>query len=379
MTGSLRVCGGVDAHGAPCEVAIAGGHVAAQGALDPERVEVLDATGLTVLPGLIDAQVNGAVGHDLTAAPESLWEVGAGLARYGVTAFVPTIITSAPEARERALQVLKAGPPPGWSGAVPLGLHFEGPMIAEPRKGAHPARWLTTPSPELIAGWSRANGVLMATIAPELPGALEAIRCLTERGVVVSIGHTEAGTAEVSAAVAAGARMLTHLGNAMPPMLGRASGPVGHALGGDALTAGVIADGHHLDAFMISTAWRALQPGGRFLVVTDTTAALGVADGAAVLGEQDVIVSEGTVRLPDGTLAGSAASLSQCLRVLLHVTGANLAEAVATCTSVPARLLGESERGHLQPGARGDVTLVDDDLEVAATVVAGHIVFRRGA
>lgn len=379
VRGTLRIAGGRDAGGDPLELEIVDGVVAAAGPPPTwdASAGVLDASGLTVLPGLIDAQVNGAMGHDLTAEPESLWEVAAGLARYGVTAFVPTVITSAPAARERALAVLAAGPPPGWSGAVPLGLHFEGPMIAEARKGAHPARWLAAPSLDIVAGWSRAAGVLMATIAPELPGALDVIETLTARGVVVSVGHTEATTAQVEAAVAAGARAVTHLGNAMPPLLAREPGPIGHALGGTSLTAGVIADGHHLDPLTISTAWRALQPTARFLAVTDTTAALGVPDGDAVLGDQDVTVAGGTVRLADGTLAGSAASLVQCLRVIRAVTGASLAEAVATCTGVPARLLGSPDRGRLTRGARGDVTLVDQSLDVVATVVAGRIVFSK--
>lgn len=379
--GSLRIAGGHDAAGEPVELVIVDG-VIVDGAdgrdrADAEEPQTLDATGLTVLPGLIDAQVNGAVGYDLTAEPARLWDVAAGLARYGVTSFVPTIITSAPQAREQALAVLAAGPPSGWRGAVPLGVHFEGPMIAEPRKGAHPPQWLAAPSLDLVEGWSREDGVLMVTIAPELPGALRVIEELVGRGVVVSVGHTEATTAQVTAAVVAGARVVTHLGNAMPPLLAREAGPVGHALGGDALTAGVIADGHHLDPFMIRTAWRALQPSGRFLTVTDTTAALGMPDGAAVLGDQDVVVADGMVRLGDGTLAGSAASLPQCLRVIRAATDASLAQVVATCTAVPAALLGSPDRGHLAPGARGDVTLVDDDLEVVATVVAGRLVHFR--
>jgi len=367
---SLRIRGGIDAAGAPIEVAIVDGLQLAEADGVPEY----DAAGLTVLPGLIDLQVNGAVGHDLTDEPESLWEVAAGLARHGVTAFVPTVITSSPSARERALAALAGRPPEGWAGAVPLGLHFEGPMIAPSRKGAHPVQWLVEPSLDLVDGWSPDAGVVVVTIAPELPGALEVIEALAARGVVVSVGHTDATTAQVAAAVAAGARLVTHLGNTMPPMLAREPGLVGHALGGTSLTAGVIADGFHLDPLTLNTAWRSLAPSGRFLAVTDTTAALGMPDGPARLGDHDVVVADGTVRLADGTLAGSAASLSQCLRVIREVTGASLAEAVDCCSGVPARLLGDAARGALAPGCRGDVTLVDDDLDVVATVVGGVLV-----
>src|SRR4051794_18689471 len=168
-----------------------------------------------ILSGLVDAQVNGAAGIDLTAEPHRLWEVAAALPAYGVVAFVPTVITADPAARSVALATLAAGPPAGWAGAEPLGLHFEGPMIAPSRKGAHPEHWLRPPSLDLVDGWSREAGVLMATIAPELPGALEVIERLTAQGVVVSLGHTAAGTEQVLAGMAAGARCVTHLGNAM--------------------------------------------------------------------------------------------------------------------------------------------------------------------
>jgi N-acetylglucosamine-6-phosphate deacetylase len=293
---------------------------------------------MTTVPGLVDIQVNGAAGIDLTAEPHRLWEVAAALPAYGVVAFVPTIITSDPAAREAALAAFRAGPPAGWAGAEPLGLHFEGPMIAPTRKGAHPEHWLRPPSPDLVDGWSREAGVLMATIAPELPGALEVIATLASRGVVVSIGHTAADTATVAAAVDAGARYLTHLGNAMPPLTAREPGPVGAAFGGD-LHAGLIVDGHHLDPLFVRTAWRALGP-ERFVCVSDTTAALGLPEGRTRLGDQDVVVAAGTVRLEDGTLAGSAASVADCLRVLIRQTGCTVAEALATATTTPLALLG---------------------------------------
>ena len=212
-------------------------------------------------------------------------------------------------------------------------------MIASTRKGAHPEHWLRPPSLELVDGWTREAGVAMVTIAPELPGALDVIERLVANGVVVSVGHTAAATADVLAAVDAGARCVTHLGNAMVPLLPREPGPVGAAFGGDRLVAGLIVDGHHLDPLFVRTAWRALGP-DRFLSVSDTTAALGLPDGPTRLGDQDVVVSAGTVRLADGTLAGSAASLLDCLRLLVDQTGCTLEEAVATATTTPLTLLG---------------------------------------
>ena len=365
----LIVWGGAASDGTPLDVAIADGLIA-----ESSGGATFDATGLTVVPGLIDLQVNGGIGVDFTAEPTRLWEVAAELPRFGVTAFVPTVITSSPEARETALATLAGGPPDGWAGAIPLGLHFEGPMIAPARKGAHPAQWLVPPSSDVVAGWTREAGVLVVTIAPELPGALEVIRTLVANDVIVSVGHTEATAGQVLDAVAAGARLTTHLGNAMEPFLAREPGPIGAALGGDELVAGLITDGFHLDALFVSAAWRGLGP-DRFLTVTDTTAALGLPDGMSRLGDQHVIVADGTVRLADGTLAGSAASLPQCLRFLMSSTGCSLPEAIGTVTATPARVVGDAARGTLTPGARGDLTLLDDDLEVVATVVAGTVVY----
>ena len=317
------------------------------------------------LPGLVDLQVNGAAGHDLTASPDRLWDVAAALPAYGVTAFVPTVITADPAVPAEALAVLRAGPPLGWVGAVPLGLHVEGPMLAPARKGAHPGPWLRDPSVELVAGWSAEAGVVMVTLAPELPDALAVIKELVSRGVVVSVGHTEATAAQVAAAVDAGARCVTHLGNAMPPMRSREPGPVGVALGGSDLVAGLIVDGHHLDPLFVRAAWRALAP-DRFLLVSDTTAALGRPDGASVLGDQSIVVADGTVRLADGTLAGSAASLLDGLRTLVRTVGVPVEEAAVACTATPLRLLGVSRPN--------DLTVLTRDLELVATVVDGVLV-----
>ena len=358
------------------DVAIAGGLITASGSA-PGDGPVLDARGLTVLPGVIDLQVNGVTGIDLTTEPARLWEAGAALASYGVTAWLPTVITSDPAARELALETYAAGPPGGWQGAVPLGLHFEGPFIAPSRKGAHPERWLRLPSSDLAARWSRDAGVLMVTIAPELPGALGLVRELVGRGVRVAVGHTDADAASVLAAVDAGATSLTHLGNAMPPMLARDPGPVGVALGArsDAtrLVAGVIVDGHHLHPDVVTAMWRALGP-SRFLTVSDTTAGLGLPEGRARLGDREVVVSDGSVRLVDGTLAGSAVGLLDCLRLLHATTGCSLEAAVATVTTTPADLVGDPTRGRIEPGRRGDLTLVDAGLRPVVTVVGGRVV-----
>ena len=377
----VLVRGGSDVSGRRCDVLVVDGVLAAKGTDIPlpDGAAVLDATDLVVAPGLIDLQVNGAAGVDITAEPERLWEVGSELVRHGVTAYAPTVVTGPPEARERALAALRRGVPAGSPpGALPVGLHFEGPVLAPSHRGAHSPAWLTAASPELITGWSRDAGVSIVTVAPELPGALEVIRALVGRGVVVSLGHTAASAEEVAAAIDAGATCLTHLFNAMRPLHHREPGPVGTALGGNRLVTGVIADGHHVDPLVLTTAWRALGT-DRFLSISDTTAALGMGDGTARLGDQQVVISHGAVRLHDGTLAGSASSLCDCLGVLLRTTGCSLADAVATATTTPARVLADPGRGTLTVGLRGDLVVLDHDpaagsLRAVATVVGGRVV-----
>ncbi|HEX9994253.1 MAG TPA: N-acetylglucosamine-6-phosphate deacetylase [Acidimicrobiales bacterium] len=354
--------------GGPVDVVVRGGRVVPGPA---GGLPTLDATGLVVAPGFVDLQCNGAGGIDLTAEPERLWEVGALLPRWGVTAWLPTIVTSPAAARERALAALRAGPPPGWVGATPLGLHVEGPFLAPDHRGAHPRALLAPPSREVAAGWSRSAGVRVVTLAPELPGALDLVHDLTGRGVVVSAGHTGASLEEATAAVDAGARWVTHLFNGMAPLHHRRPGIVGAALTDRRLRVGLIADGLHVHPATVAAVWPALR--GRLTLVTDAVAALGAPPGPVPLGDRTVTAGPDGVRLPDGTLAGSDLSMDRAVRNLAAFTGCPLEEAVAAATAVPCALLGEADRGTLAPGAAGDLVLLTPEGEVAATIVAGTV------
>jgi N-acetylglucosamine-6-phosphate deacetylase len=342
----------------------------------PPGTDVLDAGGLRVAPGLVDIQVNGAAGVDITADPTRLWEVAAMLPRYGVTSFCPTVITSTPDIVEAALATHRAGPPAGIGPvARSLGLHLEGPMLAESRKGAHPAHRLRAPDPALYGGWSRDAGVAIVTLAPELPGAVDAVRALTGAGVTVAIGHTAASAVAVAAAVDAGATMVTHLFNAMPGLGHREPGPVGVALSDERLVAGLIVDGLHVAPDVVRLVWRLLGP-DRLLLVSDAAAALGLPDGRTVLGEQPVVVEAGAVRLEDGTLAGSAAGLDACVRNLAAFAGCSFDQAVAAATAVPADLLGRRDVGRLRVGSSADLVVFGADGCAVATVAGGQVAWK---
>ncbi|MGC8781163.1 MAG: N-acetylglucosamine-6-phosphate deacetylase, partial [Anaerolineae bacterium] len=283
---------------------------AAAEAAIPRGAERIEAAGLILAPGFIDLQVNGAFGDDFTADPTAIWRVAERLPRYGVTGFLPTIITSPLERIAQAQRTLLAGRPAGFLGAEPLGLHIEGPFLNPHKKGAHNPAYLRPPDPGLVADWAPATGIRLVTLAPELPGGLEVIRRLAGQGVIVSAGHSLATYAQAEEAFAAGLRYGTHLFNAMPPLLHREPGLAGALLAAPDAVVGLIADGIHVHRGLIRVIWAAKGRTGLNLV-SDAMAALGMAPGRYRLNDLEVLVSEKDARLADGTLAGSVLSLDQ--------------------------------------------------------------------
>jgi N-acetylglucosamine-6-phosphate deacetylase len=343
----------------------------------PPGTRRVNGEGLILAPGLIELQINGGFGHDFTSEPESVWEVGARLPAHGVTAFLPTIVSSPPEAAARARAAIAAGPPKDYLGAIPLGLHLEGPFLSPAAAGAHDPAWLRAPDPQEVRAWTPAAGVRLVTLAPELSGALDVIAILAANGVVVSAGHSAAGYDEGAAGIEAGIRYATHLFNAMPPLDRREPGLVGALLEDERVTVGLIPDGIHVHPSLIRLV-HSLVGATRFSAVTDATAALGMPDGDYRLGDHPVTLEEGTVRRPDGRLGGSALAPDDAARRLARMTGGKPTDALAAMTNVPANLLGISaERGVLCQGARADLVLLTADLEPVATFVGGQVVFER--
>lgn len=338
----------------------------------------IDASGLIVAAGFIDLQVNGGFGYDFTADPATIWQVAAELPRYGVTSFLPTIITSPLETTALAQSVLMQGSPAGWRGARPLGLHLEGPFLNAGKKGAHNPHHLRPPSAVDSANWSPATGVRLVTLAPELPGAHDLIRSLTGRGIVVSAGHSMATYEEARAGIEAGVRYGTHLFNAMTAVHHRDPGLPGALLADDRVTIGLIPDGLHVHPALVKLIWSMTGP-DRLNVVTDAMAALGMPPGDYLLGDHNVQVDSTKATLADGTLAGCIVSLDEALRKLVAYTGCSFAEAVRTVTRTPAQLLGLPGRyGALQPGAEADFVLLMPNMQVVATFVAGACVYSDG-
>jgi N-acetylglucosamine-6-phosphate deacetylase len=344
----------------------------------PAGIEVREAEGLILCPGFIDLQVNGGFGHDFTADPATIWTVAADLPRFGVTGFLATIITSPLETIRAAQQVILAGPPANRRGSQPLGLHLEGPFLNPGKKGAHNPAYLRQPSLIDVADWSPETAVRLVTLAPELPGAPDLIAELARRGVVVSGGHSLATYDQALAGFDAGVRYATHLFNAMPSIHHREPGLVAAALADPRVTVGLIPDGLHIHPALVALVRKLAGP-DRLNLVTDAMAAMGMAPGEYALGDYRVTVDGNSARLADGTLAGCVLSLDAILRAYRSFTGASLAEALASVTTTPARLLGLAERkGQVSPGFDADLVLMTPDLYIVETFVGGKSVYRAG-
>lgn len=291
------------------------------------------------LDGLIDLQVNGAGGHDLTSDPESLWAVGTVLRRFGIDAFLPTLVSPSWVVVDRARAAWTAGAPAGYAGATPLGWHVEGPFIAPSRAGAHDPASLRAPDARIVTDWAPGSGIRMVTLAPELPAALEVAAALVSHGVVVSAGHSAATYEQAAAGFDAGIRSVTHLFNAMAPLDHREPGLAGAALADERVTICLIPDGLHVHPAMVGIVRRTVGA-DRLAVVSDTIAALGMAPGQYRLANRDVAYDGASARLAGGGLAGSVIALDAAVRNLAAFAGVALADAALAATAVPARLLG---------------------------------------
>lgn len=353
-----------------CVVTVRDGRVAAiEGASDAPEGSI-GGHGAKILPGLLDIQVNGGYGEDFSNPGADVAAVCLKLPRTGVTGFLPTIITSRADAYAPALANLRGRVVPG--GARVLGTHVEGTFLSPQRSGTHDRTLLRAPSVREVDGWLEAGDVRIVTLAPELPDALEVIGHLADRGIVVSMGHSEATWEEARAAAEAGARLGTHLFNAMRPLGHRDPGIVGYFLASH-LPVSVIGDGVHLAGATVAIVARIKAP-DELVLITDALAGLGMPPGRYALSGIEFITDGICGRLPDGTLSGSLLPLNRALRNLVTF-GVDPAAAVRAATLNPARVLGMDDRhGRVEVGRAADLVLVDRDWEVLATLVDGRLV-----
>jgi N-acetylglucosamine-6-phosphate deacetylase len=324
------------------------------------------------VPGFVDAHINGIAGVDLFCADADGYRtVARALAATGVVGFQPTFVSSPPAAYREPLEIAGALSDDGLPRVV--GVHLEGPFLAPEWAGAHDPAHLLPPDPRLADALCEAGPVTMMTLAAELPGGLDLVRRLAARGVVVSVGHSDADAAAAHAAFDNGARAITHIHNAHRRWRPRDPGLAGVALVRPDATVQGIVDGVHLAPESAYGAF--LAAGRRFCLVTDAIEAAGMGPGRYRLAGRTVEVADGAVRLADGTLAGSLLTRDQAGRNLV-AAGAQLADAVHAASAAPAALLGREDLGTLRPGAPAHVAVLDDDLGVVRTLVGGVEAFR---
>ena len=349
---------------------ISDGVIAEVGVLGEGPTPDPDVTVPLLLPGFVDLHCHGGGGASYTSAdPEQIARVVAIHRAHGTTTSHASLVSASYDDLERQIRALI----PFVDDGLLRGIHLEGPWISHRYCGAHNPETLRSPASHEVArilavGEGR---IAMVTIAPELPGAIEAIGVIVEAGAIAAIGHTGADGDTARAAIDAGATVATHLFNAMPPLLHREAGPVGGLLSDPRVTVELIGDGVHLDPEVIALSMSAA--GGRAALVTDAMAAAGVGDGSYLIGDMRVVVTDGVARLRDGgSLAGSTLLMDAAVRRAVRLADRSLVEASAAASLAPARAMGLADRGLLAPGQRADLVGLDEEQRVTHVLRAGE-------
>lgn len=341
-----------------------------------EADEVHEYPNHLILPGFVDLQVNGAFGVDVATQPERLGELSRKLLSTGTTSYLPTVISSPRPLYRETLPTLSGLINSGVPGAEPLGVHLEGPFVSTKRRGAHPEAHVSSPDAALLSELLDLAPVRLLTLAPELEGTAELARAATERGVVVSAGHSDASFEVAYAALDGAVAGVTHLFNGMSPLSHREPGLPGATFAHPRVVCGLIADGLHVHPEVVSMAFRMLGP-DRIHLVTDAIAAAGMGEGEYLLATRRThLGGDGVPRLEDGTIAGSVLTMNNAFRNVLAFTGCTVPEAARMVAATPARLVGERDRkGRLAPGYEADVTVLGPDLSIRAVYKGGEMVY----
>ena len=335
-------------------IEVRNGVIAALGTGAPPRVPDERHPGV-IAPGLVDLQVNGGAGVQVTDGHGALDRLEATLLARGVTSYLPTLISAPEEVLTRTVQELAERAADPASPAV--GVHLEGPFLSPAHAGVHRAQWLRVPAAGPPPPAYASAAVRLVTIAPELEGALELVRAVRARGATVSLGHSDADAATARAGFAAGASLVTHIFDAMVPLHHRAPGLVGAALVHPSARVGIIADGHHVNPIMLELVRRTAGP--RVVLVSDASPAAAAPPGPYAMGDTPIErTSDGVARTSDGVLAGSAILLDDAVRGWAAFTNATLAEAIAAATEAPSAAIGLP--APLTQGSPADLVLTDD-------------------
>ncbi|WHY17590.1 N-acetylglucosamine-6-phosphate deacetylase [Paenibacillus sp. G2S3] len=337
------------------------------------KYERIDGGGHLLVPGMIDVHIHGANGFDMMdGTDKSIQEVSSACASSGCTSFLATSVSSTLEDLLEMIRSVKRVI--GHEvGAKIAGIHLEGPYLNPKRKGMQNEKYLRHPNlEEMNLIFEEAGSLIkMVTIAPELPGGMELISYLKEKGVVIAIAHSDATYEEAKQAFASGASHVTHCFNGMRPIHHRDPGVIVAAFEEKHVSLQAIVDNVHLHPAIIRLMHTLKGPEGMVLI-TDALQAMGLGDGDYMFGGHHVTVSEGVARLKDGTLASSTVTMNEALRYTVE-TGIPLVDAVKMASTTPANILGLQQKGTITSGFDADLVLLDDEFKVCWTMVDGQI------
>ena len=343
---------------------------------NPNSTEIIDGTGLYISPGFIDVHIHGAGGYDtMDGTFEAINEISKAIVKHGTTAFTPTTMTVAVEDIKKSMQVIKEAKENGTDGAIVLGAHLEGPFISPNAIGAQNPKYLIEPNLDNFNAMvgDAEDAVVSITIAPEIPGAKELIKILSEKGIVCSIGHTKATYEEAIEGIHCGCSHSTHLFNAMTPFSHREPGVVGAIFDTD-ITTETISDGIHVSYPSLRIAYKQ-KTSDKVLLVTDAMMACSMPDGMYSLGGQDVVVKDGAARLLSGNLAGSILTLDKAVKNVYKNTDLPLYEVIKMATYNPAKHCKVSDRkGIIKEGYDADLILFDEDINIKNVIVSGKVI-----
>lgn len=333
--------------------------------------EEIDLAGATLLPGFIDVHIHGAVGIDvMDATADGLQEIAEFLASQGVTSWLPTFVPASDENYASAVDVISLAT--RGRGARILGVHYEGPFVNSAQCGALHTEYFKTYSRTEDLAFLRVpkDTVRMITLAPEVSGGVQLVRELKSRGWVISIGHTRAELKVLDEACNAGAGHMTHFMNAMSPLHHRNPGPIAWGLLREDVTFDLIADGIHLDPFMLRLLLKIKGVRGISLI-SDAIAAAGKGDGDYKIWGETITVKNGRTANASGSIAGSVISMLDAVR-LMRSLGVSSVELAQMASANPARLLGVYDVcGSIEVGKRADLVALDESGNVKLTLIGG--------
>lgn len=341
---------------------------------DSNNREILDITGLTVLPGLIDLHIHGYKETDIASAgKEELETLCSDLLREGTTSFLCGLAANAHENTLESLKVVSEYRKNQSAGAEILGFNMEGPYLSKEKKGAIPEKYIRKANSKELREFCEAadNQIKIMTIAPEIPENLECISELTARNIIPAIGHSNATAAETEKSIEKGLSHATHLFNAMRGISHREPGIPGAVFDSD-MTAELICDGFHVNEKIIRMTYRLLGK-ERLILISDNGQMSGSADGEYVVNGLTTIIKDGTCKLPDGTLKGNYSSLFECVRRAVRF-GIPFEDAVYCASYSPAKRIGaEQKKGSIDIGKDADLLVVDDELTPRHVIKNGKL------